>query len=172
MKTLSLVITAYMLMISVVGCGGGSGRSIEAYCTTMAEHRDSYLASMGNTEDLTGLLNAVGAIGDLKNMWKELAEVAPEEIRQDTEAVRDAWIKIEDAAVSGDNRTLFGQSLFNSAALERVDAYMIEHCGAYTRASHDGEKRIVFTAPGLVAWADRLPVSLAGIEQGTAGGTR
>lgn len=131
-----LMITA-LILISLTACGKeSSARSVEAYCTTMAKHRDQYLTAMGNTDDLMGLLGAVGAVGDLKNMWIELAKVAPKEIQTDTESVRDSWIKLEDAAIKGDYRTLLGTALFNSASLDRVDQYMIDHCDPYSIQQH------------------------------------
>lgn len=105
----------------------------------MVKHRDRYLTSTGSPDDLMGLFNTVSAIGDLKTMWKELADVAPEEIRADTEAVHNSWIKAEDAAVAGDYMTLFGNALFNSAAMSRVDQYMIDHCDPWAYQDSDME---------------------------------
>lgn len=130
MKQISLLLTG-MMMITLAGCGGSEARSVEAYCKTMAKHRDQYLAAMSNTGDLAGILGAAGAIGDLKIMWDEMAKVAPNEIRSDTEAVRDSWKKAEEAAISGDFQTLLGNALFNSGPIERVDAYIIANCDPY-----------------------------------------
>lgn len=133
MTKLSILIIAVFLLLGLTACGKDtSARSVEAYCTTMVKHRDQYLTAMNNTGDLMGLIGAAGAIGDLKNMWVELAKVAPREIQTDTESVRDSWIKLEDAAIEGDYRTLLGTALFNSASLDRVDQYMIDNCDPYT----------------------------------------
>lgn len=136
-----LVLTIALLVFVTLGftaCGKeSSDRSVEAYCTTMAKHRDQYLTAMGNTDDLMGILGAVGAVGDLKNMWVELAKVAPKEIQTDTGSVRDSWIKLEDAAIKGDYRTLLGTALFNSASLDRVDQYMIDNCDPYSFQQRD-----------------------------------
>lgn len=131
MKFNPILIVSMLLTIVLAGCGGGSERSVEAYCNTMVKHRDSYLSAMSNTGDLSGILGAAGAIGDLKIMWKEMADVAPSDIRSDTEAVRDNWIKAEEAAISGDYRTVLGNALFNSGPIERVDAYIIANCDPY-----------------------------------------
>ncbi len=117
-------------------CSGENKRSVEAYCTTMAKHRDQYLTAMDTNADLAGLLGAAGAIGDLKIMWDAMAEVAPEDIRKDTEAVRDSWREAEDAAISGDYRKLFGNAIFNSGPIERVDAYIIANCDPYISSPH------------------------------------
>lgn len=131
MKSVMILLTWSALVFALTACGSASSRSVEAYCNTMVKHRDRYLTAMDNTGDLSGLIGAAGAIGDLKIMWDEMAEVAPEDIRSDTEAVRDSWRKAEESATGGDFMTLFSNALFNSAAIERVDAYIIDNCDPY-----------------------------------------
>jgi hypothetical protein len=124
---------AIILALSLVGCGGGSARSAEAYCGTVAKHRDRYLTSMDaatSSGGLSGLLGGVAAIGDIKNMWIELAKVAPSEIQTDTEAVRDAWKASEDAALKRDYFGALAAALTNRAASQRVNDYIVEECGA------------------------------------------
>lgn len=131
LKISPLLLVGMLLMVALAGCGNSTERSVEAYCNTMVKHRDRYLTAMDNTGDLSGLIGAAGAIGDLKTMWDEMAAVAPSEIRADTEAVRDSWKKAEEAAISGDFMGLFGNAMFNSAPIERVDAYIIDNCDPY-----------------------------------------
>lgn len=105
--------------------------SMEQYCETLASHRESYLQAMGAATDPSSaadVLGGVSAIGDLKSMWREMAEVAPEEIRSDTESVRDAWSKVEDSAARGDWGAALFAGLLNAGAMERVDAYVRQHC--------------------------------------------
>lgn len=143
MKRIVAFIALTTLIIGLTACGSeASGRSVEAYCNTMVKHRDRYLTAMGNTNDLSGLIGAAGAIGDLKSMWNELADAAPNEIRSDTEAVRDSWEKAEEAATSGDFMALFGNAMFNSAAIERVDAYMIDNCDPYLSEENSEPVRV------------------------------
>ncbi|OOP59417.1 hypothetical protein BMF89_20490 [Arthrobacter sp. SRS-W-1-2016] len=98
----------------------------------MEKHKELYLSAMNSDPNgknpLGSLLNAASAIGDLKSMWKDMADVAPDEIRSDTESVRDAWAKQEDAAVSGDWKALVGGAIFNAGPMSRVDAYVRQHC--------------------------------------------
>lgn len=150
MKFNPILIVSLLLTVLLTGCVGGEERSLEAYCNTMAKHRDSYLTAMNNTGDLTGLLGAAGAIGDLKIMWQEMADVAPNDIRVDTEAVRDSWIKAEDAAISGDFQALLGTALFNSGPIERVDAYIIANCDPYLWAP--GQQYMNIELPWGVRW--------------------
>ncbi len=116
------------LLLAVVGCA--PLRSVEAYCDTMAKHRASYLGQMdlGGEVGLEDVLGAASAIGDLKVMWTELAEVAPEAIRVDSESVRDAWIAQEEAALKGDLFGAFGTGLLSAGAMTRVDAFVRDNC--------------------------------------------
>ncbi|MBT8162582.1 MULTISPECIES: hypothetical protein [Arthrobacter] len=118
-------------LVMTTGCS--SPRSVQAYCAAMEKHKSLYLSAMNvdpnSKNPLDGLLNAASAIGDLKSMWKDMADVAPEEIRSDTESVRDAWAKQEDAAVSGDWKAVIGGAIVNAGPMSRVDAYVKQHCG-------------------------------------------
>lgn len=129
-----LTLSAFIiLMTSLSACGGASARSVTAYCDTVAKHRDRYLAAMDEASSsggLEGLLTGVGAIGDIKTMWVDLAKVAPDEIQTDTEAVRDAWKDTEDAANSGNYIGIFTSAFSNSGPAERVNDYIVENCGA------------------------------------------
>lgn len=136
MKTALIFLTGLLMLGCLTGCSGET-RSVEAYCTTMVKHRDQYLAAMGNTNELMGILGAASAIGDLKLMWDEMAKVAPSDIRADTEAVRDSWRKAEEAAIGGDFQALLGNALFNSGPVERVDAYIIANCNPYLSVNSD-----------------------------------
>ena len=105
-------------------------RDSATYCETVATHKDRYLNSMSQAAEgsLGDLLTGLSAIGDLKNMWVALAEVAPEEIRIDTEAVRDAWIAQEKAAANGDVGGALISGLLNSGSMSRVDSYIRDNC--------------------------------------------
>ena len=126
------LLSSAALVLTLAGCA--PARSVEAFCGTIAEHRDRYLASMssaGNGDDpLASLLAVLAAVGDLKAMWVELAEVAPEEISADAEAVRDLWIAQEEAAVRQDWVAIVSNALLNAAAVARVEQYVTEQCGA------------------------------------------
>jgi hypothetical protein len=129
------VVFAIVLACSLVACGSGSGsaRSVKAYCDTVAKYRDRYLTAMdaaNSAGGLGGLLGGVSAIGDIKNMWVDMAKVAPDDIQTDTEAVRDAWKQAEDASVKGDYFGAITTALMNSAASQRVNDYIITNCGA------------------------------------------
>lgn len=129
-RTLSAAGLAGLLVLSVAACT--PTRSVAAYCSTVQQHKQRYLAAMNNASSagsLTGLLEAGTAIGDLKSMWDDLAKVAPADIQTDSETVRDAWDKANDDA--GD-RNFFGAAvvaLSSAAAMERVNDYISEHCG-------------------------------------------
>lgn len=65
--------------------GIGDGRSVEKYCAVMEKHKDRYETAMAEAsasdDFLTGGAQALSALGDLNQMWSELSDVAPDEIR-------------------------------------------------------------------------------------------
>jgi hypothetical protein len=133
MQRLPTIVMVVILAFSLSACGGGSARSVKTYCDTVAKHKDRYLTAMDaatSSDSLTGLLGGIAAIGDIKNMWVDLAKVAPDEIQTDTEAVRDTWTKVEEASTSGDFIGAITTGLMNSAAEQRVNDYIVKNCGA------------------------------------------
>lgn len=115
----------------------GTNRSVEAFCSTMDTHKTRYLEQMSAAQSggLGGLVTATSAVGDLKLMWRELADVAPSDIQTDTEAVRDAWEKQEDNAAQMDWKAAIATGLLNSGSMSRVDTYVRTNCdGDYSVA--------------------------------------
>lgn len=132
-----------LILLSVVPLSAcGDGRSPEAFCSTMDRHKERYLdatdAALGNVERgdgvgmLAGTVQMVTALGDLQVMWKELAEVAPEDIQADVETIRDTTEQQLDAATSGDPASTLTSSVLSGltsvGSYQRVDAYVREHC--------------------------------------------
>ena len=115
-----------------------SGRSVEAYCDVLSTHKDRYLSAMNevNTTDdfLASLTGAVGAFGEISQMWDEAAKVAPSHIQSAVEAVRDFWDGQLETAKEMINDPLGGlasafmEAASNSGAVERVDAYTATNC--------------------------------------------
>lgn len=166
MRLTALTVAVAASAVMLTGCS--AGRSIEAFCNTMEEHKEAYLEQMDAAQGagLGGLLTAVSAVGDLKTMWKELAEVAPEDIRSDVESVSETWQKQEDNAASGDWLASIATGLLNSGSMSRVDSYVRENCdGDYTVDVQAGESEesepepVVTPEPEPVLltdqWADR-----------------
>lgn len=137
------VVVGMVWSSTLSGCG--SSRSVEAYCATMDMYKQRYVSAMseanGNVAQgdvggvLGGLAQAVSALADLQKMWDELADVAPDDIRPDVEAVRDSWKEQMDRAKdsAGDPKAALGgallSSLMASGSWNRVGAYTQEHCG-------------------------------------------
>ena len=133
MRRYFVITITIILALSLSACDGGVARSVQEYCNTVGKYRDRYLSAMdaaNSSGGLGGLLGGIAAIGDIKNMWVDLAKVAPDEIQTDTEAVRDAWNQTADAAQKGDYVGVITTSLANSAASQRVEDYITEKCGA------------------------------------------
>ena len=119
----------------VLAACSGTTRSVDSFCSVLDEHKTQYLEQMdaASGQGLAGIATAIGAIGDLKLMWKDLAEVAPADIQTDVEAVRDAWAKQEDDA--GDWQKVLTTALLNSGSMSRVDAYIRENCDVASGAA-------------------------------------
>lgn len=122
-----------VLLMSAVLLGTAAcapARSVEAFCSTMDKHKAAYLEQMGSADggSLGGLLTAVGAMGDLKIMWDELATVAPSGIQADVESVAETWKKQEDNASNGNWLGSLSTVLLNTGAISRVDTYVRENC--------------------------------------------
>lgn len=135
------LIVALLAAALVAGCG--DARTPEAFCSTMETHQDRYLeatnAALGEVQrgDGAGLLagsaQMVSALGDLQVMWKDLAEVAPDDVRSDVEIIRDATAQqLEAAQAGGDALSMLSSGLLsgltNAGSYQRVDAYVREHC--------------------------------------------
>lgn len=126
-----------LVVLSVLcqGCsvlGLGSPRSVDKFCTVVESHEQRFTSSMddANTNGgLGGLLQGVSAIGDLKQLWTDLAKVAPTEIQTDVEATRDAWLTSEQGAVSQNATSVVANALLNGAPAGRVNTYIGENCG-------------------------------------------
>lgn len=76
------------------------------------------------------MLGGVAAIGDIKNIWGDLAKVAPEEIKTDTEAARAAWKASEDAAKKGDQLDVLTNTFIGSGPSERGNDCIVQNCEA------------------------------------------
>jgi hypothetical protein len=127
-------------MVTFLSACGGSERSAEAYCRafyeTAAPIRQSYVEADEKMEEdpLGSIVTLLGSPGDLKVIFDSMAAHAPDEIKADTEAARDALSDQEDAL--GDSLSdplgAFGSSvigaLTSSGSFTRVGAYLEENC--------------------------------------------
>lgn len=126
-----LGITSVLLAAALVASGCQNGRSVAAFCSTMDKYKSRYLAQMDSAQKsdaFTGSLGAIAAIGDLNTMWRELADVAPEEIKADTEAVRDSWEKSSGQAIGGQLLSGIAASMMSANSLARIDDFDKKNC--------------------------------------------
>lgn len=133
-----------ILVLSCVLAGCGAERSPAAFCGVMDKHKERYLVAMdASTQSLesgtaggalAGLGEGLAAISDLQAMWKELADVAPDEIRVDVEVIRDENQKQLDAAGGNLDNPLgaIGSAVMSGfktfGAYQRVDEFTRTHC--------------------------------------------
>lgn len=134
------ITAATLAAVLVSGCGGGSERSAEAYCRAFYETatpiRKSYVEAdeQVETDPLQALVTLLGSPGDFGVIFDTMAAHAPDEIRSDTEAVRDAMKKEQEAVGEGlsDPLGALGNSIAagvtSSGSFTRVDNYLNEHC--------------------------------------------
>ena len=128
-----------VLLCLLAGCGG-SERSAEAYCKafyeTAAPIRESYVEADKEVENdpLQSIVTLLGSPGDLSVIFDSMVAHAPDEIRADTEAARDAMKQEQEAVGEGLSDPLgalgksLGAGLTSSGSFERVDSYLNEHC--------------------------------------------
>lgn len=127
MKAFTLLLAAATVAV-LAGCT--PARSVQAYCSTLEAHKKEYLQEMSGAAGLSGLVQSVSAIGDLQTMWNDLANVAPDEIRTDTETVRDAWKQTTQDASNQNYLGAVAAALTSSAAASRVNVYIAKNCGS------------------------------------------
>lgn len=135
-------VAAVASVLLTAGCS--SGRSEEAFCDTMAKHRQEFESSMQQANEaldssdddqvLLGMAKGAASILDLRTMFSELAEVAPQEIRGDAEAVRDNLDEQADNAggmIKDPIGGLAGSVLTaakSAKSMERLNQYGIDKC--------------------------------------------
>ena len=115
-----------------------SARSVQAFCGELDRGmRDLDAAAQATMEAddlLVGLMGIGGSLGEYQRLLERLADVAPKEIQQDMEVVRDtiaAQLDVRTAASDplGAMVASFGEALMNHGSFERVDQYARTHCG-------------------------------------------
>ena len=140
-KHVALALVAVSLgSVALAGCS--DGRSVEAYCAVVAEHKEEYLSLMGQANGmletqsaegaLGGLFTAANAMSSIRVMFKEMADVAPEEIRTETEEVADAFDQAAESAGSfdlGGLASALGVSINSAYSMQKVDEYVEKNCG-------------------------------------------
>lgn len=135
-RAFALGLVGTTLLATLTACS--PSRSLEAYCSVIEEHKERYINAMaaatGGEDLIGGIMQAVSAIGDIGQMWKEAAKVAPEEISADVEATAAAWDAQLKAAEKAASDPLAGltaglmSGITNAAAISRVDQYTAANC--------------------------------------------
>ena len=147
MKTVSRCLMFILIGISLLtGCA--RPRSPEAFCRTLAEekqrYRDKYserqdqIADRADKGDLSPLSLAMGTVPevveDMAVTFDKLEKVAPDEIRPDVEALRDALERQREALKDLANNPLgaltrsLTTGLVTLDSWSQVSAYAEEHC--------------------------------------------
>jgi hypothetical protein len=137
-----------LLALLVVGCGG-SDRSPEAYCRafyeTAAPIRRTYVEADERLEEepLQSIVTLLGSPGDLEDIFNTMVDHAPDDIKADTESLRDA-MKTEEEAMGeelSDPLAALGKSLgaglTSSGSFERVESYLDQHCPANSELARE-----------------------------------
>ncbi len=129
-----------LLLVGLLAGCGGSERSPDAYCRsfyeTAAPIRESYVEADKEveTDPLQSIVTLLGSPGDLEVIFDSMVAHAPDEIRADTEAVRDAMKKEQEAVGEGLSDPLgalgksLGAGITSSGSFSRVDSYLDQHC--------------------------------------------
>lgn len=133
-----------VLALVVAGCG--QERSPEAYCDAFWDKaiplHEQYTKAAEEAEanPIGAIMNLFSSPRDLAGVFDSMAKAAPEEIRTDTEAVRDSFNKLADSYGDTMKDPLggllgsLGNALSVGNAMGRVDKYMSQHCGTPAEA--------------------------------------
>jgi hypothetical protein len=128
------VVLTLVLLLSACS----SGRSVAAFCGEldrgMRDLNASAQANMETDDILVGLMGIAGSLGEYQRLLERLADVAPKEIQQDMEVVRDTVAGQLDVGAAASDPfgamiASFGQAMMNQGSFERVDHYARTHCG-------------------------------------------
>jgi len=126
--------------ITALTACGGEERSPDAYCrafyTKAAPIRQGYIDANESLEQdpLSAFVKIVSAPGDMVVIFDGMVDHAPDDIRSDTEEVRDSFKEMQDSmgdAISNPLGALGGslvRSLSSAGSYQRVDAYLNQHC--------------------------------------------
>lgn len=129
--------TAMSVLLTGLLTACGPTRSIESYCDVMLDHKDRFVSATqeaSTVDPISGIVTLIAAMGDLNRMWEEAAEVAPEDIQTDVEAVRDAWAQQLETAEKMASDPLGGLAsslmtgITSAGSMQRVDTYTAENC--------------------------------------------
>lgn len=132
--------TSLAVLVGLLSGCGGAERSPEAYCrafyATAAPIRKTWVEAGNEVEadPLKSIVTLLGSPGDLEVIFDSMVSHAPDEIRADTEAVRDAMKKEQEAVGEGLSDPLgalgksLGAGVTSSGSFERVNSYLDEHC--------------------------------------------
>ena len=127
------------VVLAAVGCS--SARSVEAFCDNLDEGEQRLAAVSAEahqqTSPLASFVVAFGGFGEFERLLDDLADSAPDEIRQDMERTRDVFAEqtapIDDVSASrilGQLSANLSTSLMNAPAFLRVDEFATTNCGS------------------------------------------
>lgn len=138
-------------MVVLSGCASEPERTTAGYCDKYQKGFDEIKSqypevdqySTSDENPLILLLNTTSAYGDVVALIGEMAEVAPDEIRSDTERVHETMQsqldQIGDGAgdvLSGDLGGMLGtlasgfmSSVVNAGSFQRMDEFIVANCG-------------------------------------------
>jgi hypothetical protein len=135
--------------LALTACGGGEDRSPEAYCRAFYEKaapiRQGYVDASKNVnaDPLTSIVKLLQAPSDMAAIFGGMVDHAPDDIKSDTEQVRDSFKKLSDSEGDMLSNPLLaaGKSIINGVAaggsFERVDAYLAAHCPVSSKLAQD-----------------------------------
>ncbi len=134
----SMSATAAVLTMIAMLTACTQTRSVDSYCAVIAEHKERYLNAMdqvnASADPVAGIAGVIAALGDLQRMWDEAAQVAPDEIRADVEAVATHWASQFETAEKMATDPLGALAsglvggLANAGAMQRVDEFTAQNC--------------------------------------------
>lgn len=170
-------------VVALAACGSDDGRSLAAYCDTFwsgARELHATLDAQASDDPVAAVAAVFSSIGDLGVLFDEMARVAPDDIRADTEAIRDAVRSLPGSGGSGDIVSAIVSGLTSAGSFDRVNAYLRDNCpppsdlvaaepageSTGTEVALDGEAR--FTDEDDYLYEASFTVSLGNVRVETA----
>lgn len=132
---LAALLSTCLLVASCSGATDGgpdsetSDASADPFCEVVESHRARYISATESLNNVDGLIALGAAVGEIRVMWEDLVAIAPPEIATDLTITRDAWIKAEESAMSGDVAGALVNAVLRSGSASRVNQYIADACG-------------------------------------------
>lgn len=141
---LAIATVAAAMLLLAAACGGTEQQqpSAENFCTTLTQNADELRGatdqlrtladSSGASRSISELASAAKSFIDMSNLYDDLAQVAPPQVKADAEAVKATFdnlaTDVDTSQLAASAREALAE-LRNSGELQRLNDYAKNECG-------------------------------------------